>query len=93
MPFEKGHKKLAGKKKGTQNKATRDIKEAYKMLIEDNIPNLNKWLEKVAEKNPEKAIYILSDLSEYVIPKLARTELTGKDGKNLLPTKTKVIFK
>lgn len=88
--FKKGNK---GKPKGAVNKTTRDIKEAYKMLIEDNIPNLNKWLAQIAEKNPEKAIYILSDLSEYVIPKLARTELTAKDGKDLIPTKTKIVFK
>jgi len=89
--FKKGEAK--GRPKGVENKTTRDIKEAYRMLIEDNIPNLNKWLAKIAEKNPEKAISILADLSEYVIPKLARTELTAKDGKDLLPKKTKIVFK
>jgi len=77
MPkFKKGEKRPAnaGRRKGTANKQTRDIKEAYKMLIEDNLPNLTIWLKRIARKNPEKAIYILSDLSEYVIPKLSRTE-------------------
>jgi hypothetical protein len=32
------------------------------------------WLEKIAKENPEKAIRIIADLSEYVIPKLARSE-------------------
>ena len=79
MPYQKGHKKLGGKKKGTPNKATRDIKEAYRMLIETNIPNLSKWLERIAEKNPAQAIMIISDLSEYIIPKLSRTDLTSGD--------------
>lgn len=79
-----------GKPKGAINKTTRDIKEAYKMLIESNLDNLTGWLEKIAEKDPEKAIRILSDLSEYVIPKLARQEFTGKDGKDLIPT---IVFK
>lgn len=80
MTFQKGKVKTGGKRKGTVNKATKDIKEAYRMLIEDNIPNLNRWLAEIAKKNPEKAINILSNLSEYVIPKLARTELTGENG-------------
>lgn len=78
--FKKGN---PGKPKGALNKTTRDIKEAYKMLIENNLDNLTDWLNKIADKNPEKAIYILADLSEFVIPKLARQELTGKDGSKL----------
>lgn len=79
MPYQKGHKKMGGKKKGSQNKVTKDIKEAYRLLIESNIPNLTKWLETVAEKNPAQAIMIISELSEYVVPKLSRTDLTSGD--------------
>jgi hypothetical protein len=74
MPFQKGHKKVGGKKKGTQNKATSEIKQAYKNLIENNLDNITIWLEQVAEKNPDRALGILIDLSEFVVPKLARTE-------------------
>jgi hypothetical protein len=80
MPFEKGRKKTGGKKQGTENKATKDIKEAYKLLIENNLENLSGWLQKIAVNNPEKAIYIIADLSEFVIPKLARQEHTGANG-------------
>lgn len=81
--FKKGEAK--GRPVGVQNKATRDIKEAYRLLIEKNLDNLTGWLEKIAEKDPEKAIRIINDLSEYVIPKLARQEFTGKDGSPLVP--------
>ena len=64
-----------GRPAGVPNKATKDIKEAYRMLIEKNLDNLTGWLEIIAEKDPEKAIRIISDLSEYVIPKLARSEM------------------
>ncbi len=74
MPFKKGHK-LSGSRKGSENKATKDIKEAYKQLIEKNLNNLTKWLKDIAAKDPAKAIYILSDLSEYVLPKLARSDI------------------
>jgi hypothetical protein len=80
-PFKKGN---PGKPKGAQNKTTKDIKEAYKLLIEKNLDNLTTWLERIAAKNPTQAIYIISDLSEYVIPKLARKEITGKDGKKII---------
>lgn len=81
MPFEKGRKKTGGKKQGTENKATKDIKEAYRMLIENNLDNLTDWLNQIAKKDPAKAVYILVDLSEFVIPKLARQEHTGDKGK------------
>jgi hypothetical protein len=95
MAFKKGTPKPAnsGKKKGTVNKATADIKEAYKNLIEMNLENMTAWLEQIAAKDPAKAIMIISELSEYVIPKLARTEMTGKDGKDFIPSETTIIFK
>jgi hypothetical protein len=74
--------KNSGRKKGVTNQATKDIKEAYRMLIEKNLDNLTKWLEKIAETDPYRAILIISDLSEYVIPKLARTDLVT-DGEKL----------
>ena len=88
--FKKGKPKTGGKTKGTPNKTTKDIKEAYQLLIENNLDNLTLWLEKVAEKDPEKAIRIINDLSEYVIPKLARQELSGKIKENI---KTTLVFK
>ena len=86
MPFKKGKQKTGGKKKGTPNKATRDIKQAYKELIERNLDNLTLWIEQIAAKDPEKAIRILSDLSEYVVPKLARTDITSGDKPLEAPT-------
>ena len=87
--FKKGQ---GGKPKGALNKTTRDIKEAYKELIEKNLDNLTKWLDKIAEKDPEKAIRILTELSEYVIPKLARTE--GKQEVDLnIQGKPTILFK
>jgi hypothetical protein len=79
MPFQKGHIKTGGKVKGTPNKDTSEIKLAFKQLIENNLDNLTAWLEQVAEDNPDKALKIIHDLAEYVLPKLARTDLTSSD--------------
>lgn len=66
---------LRPRKKGEVNKVTKDIKQAFKKLVEDNIDNMEKWLNRVAVNNPEKALRILIDLSPYIVPKLATTEL------------------
>jgi hypothetical protein len=71
--FKKGEAK--GKPKGAKNHTTRDIKEAYRLLIEKNLDKMNIWLEKIAEKDPAKAMSIILGLSEYVIPKLARNNI------------------
>lgn len=81
--------KRAGRKPGTPNGVTRETREAFRLLIENNIPKLDGWLQKAAKKNPIAALTLLKDLAEFVIPKLQRTELTGKDGEALQVTLVK----
>ena len=73
----------AGKKKGTLNKNTRMIREAYQKLTEDNLDNMSIWISQVAGDDPAKALDIMIKLSEYIIPKLARQEMVGNDGEDL----------
>lgn len=70
--FKQGNK---GKPKGAVCHITKDTKEAVKKLIESNLDNMTIWLESIAAKNPEKAMYLIVNLLEYSIPKLARTEV------------------
>lgn len=72
-----------GRPKGTKNKSTQQIREAYQLLTEQNLDNMSVWLAQVAADNPEKAMDLMLKLSEYIIPKLARQELTGADGDDL----------
>jgi hypothetical protein len=86
MPFKSGDDpniNRAGKPKGTLNKTTKEIREAYQKLTENNLDNMSVWLADVAADNPEKALDIMIRLSEYVIPKLARQEVVGNDGSDL----------
>ena len=73
----------AGKKPGTVNKTTKEIREAYQRLTEANLDNMSIWLSQIASEDPAKAMDMMLRLSEYIIPKLARQELVGNDGEDL----------
>ena len=79
-----------GRPKGSQNVKTKAIREAYKEFIENNAPKFEEWLERVAETNPAKAIELVSNLSDYVLPKLARTEIVGDEEQPLSIDLTKI---
>ena len=74
MGFKEGHEKKGGRKKGTPNKTTNTIREAFTKLVEDNLENMTDWLTKVADQNPKEALTIINQMAEYTTPKLARVE-------------------
>lgn len=82
-PNPKRPPKSAGRPKGVPNKTTTQIREAYQMLVEKNIDNIDLWINQIAEKDPKGAVDIIIKLSEYVLPRLARQELVGKDNEDL----------
>jgi hypothetical protein len=69
-----------GRPKGAVNKSTSIVKEAIAKLLERNVENMDEWLTQVAKDDPYKALDLMNKLCEYHVPKLARTEVTGKDG-------------
>jgi len=75
-----------GRPKGSPNKATAAVREAIAVFAEGNAHKLQEWLDDVAmgvggnRPDPAKAADLYLRAIEYHIPKLARTELTGKDG-------------
>lgn len=85
MAFKGGDHNInrAGKKPGTKNRTTKEIREAYQKLTEENLENMTLWLGLIAAEDPAKAMDLMLRLSEYIIPKLARQELVGNDGEDL----------
>ena len=70
-----------GRRKGVPNKSTVVAKEAIARFVDDNAPRLQAWLDQIAQtEGPRVAFNAVVDLLEFHIPKLARTEVTGKDG-------------
>ena len=70
--------KYGGRQKGTPNKATARLREAFTDLLEDNMGRLQELLDKVAEKNPQKALELLLKLSEFALPKLRAIEVNSE---------------
>ena len=85
MPFTPGDPNINrnGRPKGSANKITEDLREAFAMVLENKLPDLEILLARVAADDPAKAIDLMLKLSNRFLPELARTELTGKDGESL----------
>ena len=81
----KGIKTGGGSRKGIANHATVNAREAIARFVDGNSNRLQEWLEKIAENEGAQAAFrCFMDVVEYHVPKLARTELTGKDGERFV---------
>ena len=74
-----------GRPTGVPNKSTAAAREAIAAFVEGNVDRLTGWLDKMAEDNPEAAFKAFMSVVEYHVPKLQRSEITGKDGKDIIP--------
>ncbi len=82
--FKKGKKPGPGRPKGVLNKHTVNAREAIARLVDGNVHRMEGWLDEIAKEQGAMAAYrCLMDVIEFHVPKLARTELTGKDGAEL----------
>ena len=70
-----------GRKAGVPNKATATARELLGQLVEANIPKMSGWLTAIEkEHGPLVAWRCVQDVTEYHVPKLARTEVVGEGG-------------
>lgn len=60
-----------------------------KQLTDALAPDVEKWIRRGAKRNPLAAANLVVSLLEFAVPKLQRTELTGKDGEALQVTLVK----
>jgi hypothetical protein len=71
--------KTGGREPGTCNIVTKEIRESFQSLIEQNLPEIQNWINSTAQKDPSKAVDLILKLSEFCLPKLKTIELTGKE--------------
>lgn len=97
--------KKGGRPAGSPNKATSDARQAIAAFVDMNAHRLTGWLDKVADgvknyendgyivpPNPAKAFDMFQSVIEYHIPKLARQEHVGDDGKPLVIEHNVTVF-
>ena len=61
-----------GRKAGTPNKATKDIRDAFTLLIENNLSKLQEDINGLA---PKERVKLLLDMAQFVVPKLRSIDL------------------
>jgi len=73
------------------NNTTVNAREAIARFVDRNSQRLDKWLEQIEQRDgPQAAFKCFMDVVEYHVPKLARTELTGRDGEALKTETTNI---
>jgi hypothetical protein len=70
-----------GRPPGVPNKTTSDVRAAIAKFAEETAEDFMEWVQQI--KDPSRRCDIWLRTIEYHIPKLQRSELTGKDGKDL----------
>jgi len=75
MPFTKGDKNInrSGRKSGSTNKTTNEIRKKYLELIENNFEQLETDLKSLKASERVKAII---ELSKFILPTLKATEMS-----------------
>ncbi len=69
---------MGGRKAGTPNEATAEVREAIAAFAKANASHIGEWLSEIDD--PAKRLELYLRALEYHIPKLGRTEVTGENG-------------
>ena len=73
MPFQKGHKKIGGRKSETPNKVKKDLRTRISMFLEDNFDEaINTWK---GIEEPKEKIKLYIDLMKFGLPALQAVSL------------------
>jgi hypothetical protein len=79
MAFKKGESgNPNGRKKGTPNKTTAEIKEIITRIVGNQLEHIEKDLDRIRKTDPAEAMRLSSKFIDYVIPKQTRMELQGE---------------
>ena len=67
-----------GRPKGTPNKTTQQVREAFKELVEGNLEKLKTDIEQLEPKDRIKCVL---DIAKFILPTLKSTEYKDADNK------------
>lgn len=88
-------KKSGGRRKGTPNKSTREIREILSGILSDEIVNIPGYLNEI---DPEKRLHVIIKMLPYVIPTyseepIKETDISSFDFFNRLNDSVKQSYK
>ena len=75
-----GRKTGGGSRKGIPNKATRDVRTVLSGFIESKSADVEQLWDRVAQRDPAKAVELYAKLAEFILPKLSRSTVDGDLG-------------
>jgi hypothetical protein len=61
-----------GRPKGSVNKSSNEIREAFQMLLEDNLPTLKR---DISSLEPKERVKFMLDLATFIIPKMKSVQV------------------
>ena len=76
--FEPKRKKSGGRKKGTPNKTTSQIKDMITALVGNQMEKWPVVIDKMMKDDPAEAMKITGRLIDYVLPKQTKIDLEGQ---------------
>jgi len=65
-----------GRPKGSVNKSSNEIREAFQMLLEDNLPTLKR---DISSLEPKERVKFMLDLASFIIPKMKSIDVKSID--------------
>jgi hypothetical protein len=80
MPFQKGHQKHGGRKSGTHNKITNDVRALLDSLGVNPLEGMARIAKDHEQSNPQLAGRMHAELAKYVHPQLKAIEHSGPGG-------------
>jgi Na+-transporting NADH:ubiquinone oxidoreductase subunit NqrD len=84
----KGTAKSGGRKQGTPNKTTKEARELFVQIMNDEIPNIKEALQQIKAESPVKYVDALAKLFQYTIPK--QLDVTS-DGERITDVKVTYV--
>ena len=67
--FEKGHTKIGGRKKGTPNRLTKELRTILKNVLYNELDNIEELLDSL---EPKERLELVIKLIPFILPKVDR---------------------
>ena len=77
----KGLPKTGGRKKGSENKITREAREIFKDIMDANIENINTALKELYDEDKTKFLFVINKYFPYYMPKKENIDITSQGDK------------